>query len=65
MTLTAVLAPIVILWPAMAISGALMASGLAWSRVATAHHYPSDVLAGAVLGICVGYPISAGIISFW
>jgi undecaprenyl-diphosphatase len=65
MTLTAVLAPIVILWPAMAISGVLMASCLAWSRVATAHHYPSDVFAGAVLGICVGYPISVCIISFW
>jgi len=64
MTLSAVLAPIVILWPSMTISGVLMAACLAWSRVATAHHYPSDVFAGAVLGICVGYPISAYVISF-
>jgi undecaprenyl-diphosphatase len=58
MTLFAVLAPIVILWPSMAISGVLMASCLAWSRAATAHHYPSDLFAGVVLGICAGYPIS-------
>ena len=64
MTLSAVLAPIVILWPSMTISGVLMAACLAWSRVATAHHYPSDVFAGAVLGICVDYPISAYVISF-
>jgi undecaprenyl-diphosphatase len=35
MTLSAVLAPIVILWPSMTISGVLMAACLAWSRVAT------------------------------
>lgn len=58
MTLTGVLAPIVILWPAMAISAIVMACCMAWSRVATAHHYPSDVLAGALLGVGVSYPIS-------
>jgi undecaprenyl-diphosphatase len=58
MTLTGVLAPIVILWPAMALSAIVMACCMAWSRVATAHHYPSDVLAGALLGVGVSYPIS-------
>ena len=65
MTLTAVLTPIVMVWPAMAFSGALMVSCLAWSRVATAHHYPSDVIAGVLLGFVLGYPISAGVMSIW
>ena len=65
MTLSAVLTPIVILWPAMAASSVLMVVSLAWSRVATAHHYPSDVLAGALLGLGLGYPISAGVLAFW
>jgi len=65
MTLSAVLVPIVILWPAMMIPAALMLFCVAWSRIATAHHYPSDVLAGAFLGIGLGYPISMAIISIW
>jgi len=46
-------------------SAILMVCGMAWSRVATAHHYPSDILAGAVLGLGVGYPISAGLLALW
>jgi len=65
MTLAAVLTPIVMLWPAAAIPAVLMFLGLAWSRIATAHHYPSDVLAGALLGIGLGYPISLVFISVW
>ena len=65
MTLTGVLAPIVILWPASAASAVLMACCLGWARVATGHHFPSDVFAGAVLGVGVGYPISVCFISFW
>jgi undecaprenyl-diphosphatase len=65
MTLTGVFVPIVILWPAMTISAILMACCLAWSRVATAHHYPSDVFAGILLGAGISYPISVFVISFW
>ena len=65
MTLTGVLVPIVILWPATAILSVLLACCLAWARVATAHHFPSDVFAGAVLGVGVGYPISLCLISLW
>ena len=46
MTLTGVLAPIVLLWPAMALSAVAMACCMAWSRIATGHHYPSDAAAG-------------------
>ena len=31
---------------------------MAWARLASAHHYPSDVAAGTVLGVSVSYPIS-------
>ncbi len=51
MTLSAVLVPIVLFWSGFAAPAALMVCGLAWSRVATAHHYPSDVFAGALLGL--------------
>jgi membrane-associated phospholipid phosphatase len=56
MTIVGVLTPVVMLWPAATVSAVVMGLGMAWSRVATAHHYPSDVLAGAALGFGVGYP---------
>jgi undecaprenyl-diphosphatase len=31
---------------------------MAWARLASAHHYPSDVAVGAALGVAVSYPIS-------
>jgi len=31
---------------------------VAWSRVACAHHYPTDVLDGAALGLSVAVPLS-------
>lgn len=62
MTLTAVLLPIMharpALWPFAA--GAL--SVLAWCRLASAHHYPSDVLAGACVGAAIALPVSAWLI---
>jgi undecaprenyl-diphosphatase len=62
MTLTGVFVPIVILWPAMTISAIVMMCCLAWSRMATAHHFPSDVFAGVLLGAGVSYPISECVI---
>ncbi len=62
MTLTAVLLPIMharpALWPFAA--GAL--GVLAWCRLASAHHYPSDVLAGACVGAAIALPVSAWLI---
>jgi undecaprenyl-diphosphatase len=59
MTLTGVLAPIVLAWPAMTFSAALLVLSMAWSRIATAHHYPSDVIAGIALGVALAFPLSS------
>ncbi|MFY9655440.1 MAG: phosphatase PAP2 family protein [Methylocystis sp.] len=64
MTLVGVLTPIVLLWPAAFLSAVIMACGMFWSRVATGHHYPSDVLAGATLGAGLGYCLSSSILAF-
>lgn len=58
MTLTAALVPIV-----MAVPGALSVSlaawcAMAWARLASAHHYPSDIFAGAAIALAVSYPLS-------
>jgi undecaprenyl-diphosphatase len=58
MTLTGVLAPIVLLWPAMFVSAIVMGCCMAWSRIATGHHYPTDVAAGVALGVGLGWPLS-------
>ena len=65
MTLTGVLAPIVIAWPGTMLSAALLVLSMAWSRIATAHHYPSDVAAGVALGACLSYPLAMGVLRYW
>ncbi len=65
MTLSGVLVPIVIVWPATAISAIALMALMAWSRIATAHHYPSDIVAGAILGIILAYPLSICVLSVW
>ncbi len=65
MTLTGVLAPIVLAWPAATLSAALLVLSMAWSRIATAHHFPSDVVAGVALGAGVAYPLSGLALAFW
>ncbi len=58
MTITGVLAPIVLAWPAMTFTAFVLVLSMAWSRVATAHHYPSDVVAGVALGAALAFPLS-------
>jgi undecaprenyl-diphosphatase len=65
MTLSGVLVPIVLVWPATAISAAALMMLMAWSRIATGHHYPSDIVAGALLGALLAYPISTCILAIW
>lgn len=58
MTLTAVLAPVVhaapACWP-VAVVSLLM---LSWCRLAAAHHYPSDVVAGVAIGSAIAFPLA-------
>ena len=58
MTLTAALLPIVLAIPGTFQFSLVLWVVMAWSRLATAHHYPSDVLAGTMLGAAVSYPLS-------
>jgi len=58
MTLSGVLVPIVLVWPSAMLSAAVLLLVMAWSRIATAHHYPSDIFAGAFLGIAFACPLS-------
>ncbi len=58
MTLTAALVPLVLAFPVITMPAVAVWCLLAWARLASAHHYPSDVAAGALLGISVSYPLS-------
>jgi membrane-associated phospholipid phosphatase len=42
-----------------------LACGIALSRVYNGVHYPSDILAGAVLGVGVGYGVLHGLDALW
>jgi len=65
MTLSGVLVPIVLVWPGAAISAAVLLLIVAWSRIATAHHYPSDIFAGALLGVVFACPLSIYFLAMW
>ena len=58
MTLTAALVPLVLAFPAITMPAVAVWCLLGWARLASAHHYPTDVAAGALLGIGVAYPLS-------
>ena len=65
MTIVGVLTPLVLFWPAMLLSAVMVAGAMAWSRVATAHHFPSDVAAGAALGVGLAYPLSSFALAYF
>jgi undecaprenyl-diphosphatase len=58
MTLTGVLLPIVLALPAARAPALGLLVAMAWSRMATAHHYPSDVIAGVVIGAALAFPLT-------
>jgi undecaprenyl-diphosphatase len=62
MTFTAVLIPITSGLPEFTSFAALMWILIAWARLAAAHHYPSDLLAGTALGAIVAWPITTFLI---
>jgi undecaprenyl-diphosphatase len=57
MTATAIAIPLAIAFPFALPAIVMLALLIAWSRVACGHHYPSDVLLGAMLGAAVAMPI--------
>lgn len=59
MTLMATLVPLVVAFPQTLAFAVAIWLLTAWARLASAHHYPSDVVAGTALGASVAYPISA------
>lgn len=58
MTLAAVLVPVLTTYPYAWPSAALAFLAMTWSRIACAHHYPSDMVAGLFLGMMVATPVS-------
>ncbi len=58
MTLSATLIPIVYVVPGSTLIGIGFIGMMGWARVASAHHYPSDVCAGAVIGGSLSYAAS-------
>lgn len=59
MTLSGVLLPVTLSIPGTALPALGLILIMGWSRIATAHHFPSDVLVGAVLGVIIASPISS------
>ena len=63
MPLTGVLVPIVLVWPGcFGVALALIAL-MGWARIASGHHYPTDICAGAALGFGMSYPLSVWILA--
>jgi undecaprenyl-diphosphatase len=60
MTVTCVLIPLTVAFPEFSVFvfAALLWLLIAWARLASAHHYPSDLLAGTALGLIVAAPIT-------
>lgn len=58
MTLTAVLVCLPLAFPQIIFAYVALWIIMAWARMAVAHHYPSDVLAGSALAVLVSYPLS-------
>ncbi len=59
MTLAATCTPVLLRWPRLWLVALGLWLLLAWSRVATAHHYPSDLLGGTLLGVAVALAVTA------
>ena len=62
MSLTAAATPVLIAFPAFWPGFIALWLAMGWSRIACAHHYPSDVLAGTALGAGIALPLSWAIL---
>ena len=56
MTITAVLFPVASAHPALFMPSTIACLAIAWARMAAAHHYPTDLIAGIAFGIAVSTP---------
>lgn len=63
MTLTGVLVPIVLVWPGCFSVALALIALMGWARIASGHHYPTDICAGAALGFGLSYPLSVWILA--
>jgi undecaprenyl-diphosphatase len=59
MTVTCVLIPVTSAFPHLGTSAGVLWLLVAWARLATAHHYPSDLIAGTALGAMIAWPITS------
>ncbi len=64
MTLSGVLVPIVLAWPDCLSAAVALMALMGWARIASGHHYPSDICAGAALGFVLAYPLSVWCLAF-
>lgn len=61
MTAAAALFPVAFAYPVALPAVVIYSAAVAWARLALAHHYPSDVLAGALLGLAVSVAVTYGV----
>lgn len=61
MTLTAALIPFVLAFSETIWLATMIWAAIAWARIASAHHFPSDIIGGTILGAAVAYPIATWI----
>lgn len=58
MTLTAALIPLLYADPTAMLYGITLLAAMGWARIASGHHYPTDVIAGAAVAFATGYPLT-------
>jgi undecaprenyl-diphosphatase len=58
MSATALFVPIILVVPGSTVIFISLWLLIAWARLAAAHHYPSDIVLGALVGCSVAWPIS-------
>jgi undecaprenyl-diphosphatase len=58
MTLTGAFTPILLVFPSTTTAALTLWLAMAWARIATAHHFLSDIVGGAIIALIVAYPVS-------
>jgi undecaprenyl-diphosphatase len=58
MTAVAIFTPLALMFPQTLVPLSILAVLIGWARLAAAHHYPSDLLLGGILGAGIALPVS-------